>query len=162
MLAALSLTPCLDGQPASIGCEHCLVVLLHLVGDVGGKDRLQPLSGAAADDPSVRGGYRASKASGELRSSKGKAFVPGHGKILPRKIKFAMRKIKACDPIRNAYSLRMSAQQYAEAVIATALHNGMTIEQIAKMDPKELAQAHLHTQNKATDAAAKQILAQLK
>jgi len=56
----------------------------------------------------------------------------------------------------------MSAQQYAEAVIATALHNGMTIEQIAKMDPKELAKAHLHTQNKATDAAAKQILAQMK
>ena len=73
-----------------------------------------------------------------------------------------MRKIKACDQIRNAYFLHMSAQQYAEAVIATALHNGMTIEQIAKMDPKELAQAHLHTQNKATDAAAKQILAEIK
>ena len=56
----------------------------------------------------------------------------------------------------------MSAQQYADSVIATALHNGMTIEQIAKMDPKELAQAHLHTQNKATDAAAKQILAEIK
>ena len=54
------------------------------------------------------------------------------------------------------------AQQYAEAVIATALHNGMSIHQIAKMDPKELAQAHLYTQNKATDAAGKQILAQLK
>ena len=56
----------------------------------------------------------------------------------------------------------MSAQQYAESVIATALHNGMSIEQIAKMDPKELAQAHIHTQNKATDAAGKQILAQTK
>lgn len=56
----------------------------------------------------------------------------------------------------------MSAQQYAEAVIATALHNGMTIQQISKMDPRELAKAHLHTQNKATDAAGKQILAQLK
>ena len=56
----------------------------------------------------------------------------------------------------------MSAQQYAESVIATAFHNGMTIQQIAKMDPKELAQAHLYTQNKATDAAAKQIFAQLK
>ena len=56
----------------------------------------------------------------------------------------------------------MSAQQYAEAVIATALHNGMTIDQIAKMDPRELAKAHLHAQYKATDAAEKQILAQLK
>jgi succinyl-CoA synthetase beta subunit len=56
----------------------------------------------------------------------------------------------------------MSAQQYAEAVIATALHNGMTIEQISKMAPTELAQAHLQTQNKATEAAAKQILAEMK
>ena len=56
----------------------------------------------------------------------------------------------------------MSAQQYADAVIATALHNGITIQQIAKMDPRELAKAHLHTQNKATDAAGKQILAQTK
>ena len=56
----------------------------------------------------------------------------------------------------------MSAQKYAESVIATALRNGMSIEQIAKMDPKELAQAHLHAQNKATDAAAKQILAEIK
>jgi hypothetical protein len=129
---------------------------------VGGKDRLQPLSGAAADDPSVCGGYRASKAGGELRGSQGKAIVPSHGRSIPSENKNAMRKIKACDKIRIAYSLRMSAQQYAEAIIATALHNGMTIQQIAKMEPKELAQAHLHTQNKATDAAAKQILAQLK
>ena len=56
----------------------------------------------------------------------------------------------------------MSAQQYAEAVIATALHNGMSIQRIAKMDPRELAKSHLYTQNKATDAAGKQILAQLK
>ena len=56
----------------------------------------------------------------------------------------------------------MSAQQYAESVIATALHNGMSIAQIAKMAPKQLAKAHLHTQNKATDAAAKQILAEIK
>ena len=51
----------------------------------------------------------------------------------------------------------MSAQQYteaviyAEAMIATALHNGMTIQQISKMGPKELAKAHLHTQSKAAD-----------
>lgn len=56
----------------------------------------------------------------------------------------------------------MTAQQYAESVIATAFHNGMTIQQIAKMDPSELTKAHFHTQNKATHAAGKQILAQLK
>jgi succinyl-CoA synthetase beta subunit len=61
--------------------------------------------------------------------------------------------------ISNGETLDHTTQM---ALIATALHNGMTIEQIAKMDPKELAQAHLHTQNKATDAAAKQILSELK
>ena len=141
---------------------HRLVVPLHLARDMAGKDRLQPLSGTTTDDPSVSRGYRASKEGGELRGSQGKAIIPSHAGTLPRQNKNAMRKIKACNPIRNAYSLRMSAQQYADSVIATALHNGMTIEQIAKMDPKELAQAHLHTQNKATDAAAKQILSKLK
>jgi predicted AAA+ superfamily ATPase len=82
---------------------HCLVVLLHLSRDVGRKNRLQPLSGTAANDPSVSGGYRASKARGELRGSQGKAFVPSHGSILPRENKNAMRKNKACDQIRIAY-----------------------------------------------------------
>ncbi len=104
MLDSLTLTPRLGRQPASIGWHHGLVVPLNL----GGKDRLEPLAGAAADDPSVRGGYRASKVGGELRGSQGKAFVPSHASILPRENKNAMRKIKACDPIRNAYSLRMS------------------------------------------------------
>ena len=87
MLAALTLTPCLGGQPASIGCDHGLVVPLHLSRDVGGKDRLQPLTRPAADDPGVCGGYRASKAGGKLRGSQGKAFVPGHGQMLPPKKK---------------------------------------------------------------------------
>jgi hypothetical protein len=154
--------PCPASEKLMSGFVRLLVVPLNLARDVGGKDRLEPLSGSAAAHPSVSGGYRASKAGGELRGSQGEAFVPCHAWIIPRQRKNAMRKNKACDPIRIAYSLRMSAQEYAEAVIATALHNGMTIEQIAKMDPKELAQAHLHTQNKATDAAAKQILAELK
>ena len=93
MLAALTLTPCLDGQPASIGCYHGLVVLLNLGGNVGGKDRLEPLARAAADEPSVSGGHRAPKASGESGSTQGKAFVPGHGRMLPRENKNAMRKI---------------------------------------------------------------------
>jgi len=84
------------------GSVRLLVVPLHLARDVCGKDRLQPLSGAAADDPSVCGGYRASKAGGELRSSKGKAFVPCHGEIIAGKIKCAMRKIN----LATGYALR--------------------------------------------------------
>ena len=72
-----------------------LVVPLNLARDVGSKDRLQPLSGAAAANPRMRRGYRAPKAGGELRGSQGKAIGPGHGEILPRENKNAMRKIKA-------------------------------------------------------------------
>ena len=92
----------------------------------------------------------------------GKIGVKTHGRRLPGEKKSAMRKIMLAKRPHCGHGNRMSVQQYAEAVIATALHNGMTIEQIAKMDPKELAKAHLHTQNKATDAAAKQILAEMK
>ena len=97
----VSATPLLTGLPATLpaqlgaghGWERCLVVLLHLARDVSRKDRLEPLSGATADDPSVRCGYRASKASGKSGGTQGKAFVPCHAWILPRKIKCAMRKI---------------------------------------------------------------------
>jgi hypothetical protein len=68
-------------------------VLLHLVGDVGGKDGLQPLRRTTATNPRMGGGHRASKAGGELRGTQGKAFVPSHGEILPAKKKNAMRKI---------------------------------------------------------------------
>lgn len=80
-----------------------LVVPLHLARDVGGKDRLQPRSWPATDDPSVRGGYRASKAGGELRGSQGKAFVPSHGKRIPAEIKNAMRKIN----LAMGYAMRI-------------------------------------------------------
>ena len=85
------------------GWLRCLVVLLDLSRDVGGKDQLQPRGWAAADDPSVRGGYGASKAGGELRGSKGEAFVPSHGEIIPRKIKCAMRKIN----LATEYAMRI-------------------------------------------------------
>jgi hypothetical protein len=88
------------------GWLRLLVVLLHLSRDVGGKDGLQPRGWTTANDPSVRGGYRASKAGGELRGSKGKAFVPGHAWIIARKIKCAMRKISV-------------AQSYAMRIIST-------------------------------------------
>ncbi len=79
-----------------------LVVHLYFAGDVRRQDGLQPLSGAAADDPSVCGGDRASKAGGELRGSQGEAFVPCHAWKITRQIKNAMRKIKPCNRIRNA------------------------------------------------------------
>lgn len=84
-------------------------MLLYFAGDVCCEDRLQPLSGTAANDPCVCGGYRASNAGGKLRGSQGKAIFPSHGWIIPAEIKNAMRKIKACDPIRNAYLNAMTA-----------------------------------------------------
>lgn len=92
MTTALS-TPLLARLPRGGRWLLGLVVHLHLARDVGGKDRLQPLSGTAANDPCVSGGYRASKASGKAGGTQGKAFVPGHVWMLPRKIKCAMRKI---------------------------------------------------------------------
>ena len=85
------------------GWLRLLVVPLHFAGDVCRQDGLQPVSGAAADDPSVCGGDRASKAGGELRSSQGETFVPGHGRILPPKKKCAMRKII----LATGYALRI-------------------------------------------------------
>jgi hypothetical protein len=87
MPAALRLPLTATGCPAGSGWHERLVVLLHFAGDVRRKDRLQPLSRAAANDPSVGSGYRASKAGGKLRGSQGEAFVPGHGRILPPKNK---------------------------------------------------------------------------
>jgi len=83
---------CAATEKLMSGSVRLLVQLLHLARDVGGKDRLEPVSGTAADYPSVSGGYRASKAGGELRGTQGKAIVPSHGSILPRENKNAMRK----------------------------------------------------------------------
>ena len=47
-------------------------------------------------------------------------------------------------------------QDYINAIIATALANGMTLEQIAATDPAKLAEAHLHVQLKAIDNAGEQ------
>jgi hypothetical protein len=85
------------------GWLRLLVVPLHFACDVCRQDGLQPLSGATANDPSVSGGYRASKAGGKLRGTQGKAFVPGHGEILPQKTKCAMRKIN----LAFIYALRI-------------------------------------------------------
>ena len=50
-----------------------------------------------------------------------------------------------------------NATQYAEAVIKTALHNGMTLAQISGANFNELAKAHLQAQLKATEKAAEQL-----
>jgi hypothetical protein len=140
------------------------VVLLRFFGNDGKEKRLLPCGRlAGAIKPSVgRLAWTTQSGNDHGGGIRGERISEGHGQILPHKKKYAMRKIILAQSPQCGYGNRMSAQQYAEAVIATALHNGMTIEQIAKMDPKELAQAHLHTQNKATDAAAKQILAEMK
>ena len=103
------------------GWLRLLVVPLHFAGDVCRQDRLQPRGGAAANDPSVSRGYRASKAGGKSGGTQGKAFVPGHAWRITRQRKNAMRKNKACDPIRNAYLNGMSAT--LQAPQGGELHN---------------------------------------
>lgn len=85
------------------GWLRLLVVPLHFAGDVSRKDGLQPLGWAAANDPSVSGGHRASKAGGKAGGTQGKTFVPGHGQIISRKIKSAMRK----KILARSYALRI-------------------------------------------------------
>jgi hypothetical protein len=74
------------------GCLSRLVGRLRFTRDVCGKDRLEPVSGAAAANPRVGRSHRASENGGKACSSKCKAIVPGHAWMLPRKIKHAMRK----------------------------------------------------------------------
>ena len=86
----------------SRGLAGGLGELLCLARNVGGKDRPQPLRRATAANPRMGGSHRASKASGKFCSSKGKAFVPGHGWNIHGKIKNAMRKIK----LVKSYAMR--------------------------------------------------------
>lgn len=48
-------------------------------------------------------------------------------------------------------------QDYVNKIIATALHNGLTLEQIASADPAKLAEAHLAAQIDAIDKAGEQL-----
>ena len=89
-------------NPLPRRCMQVFVVLLHLVGNVGGKDRLEPLSGAAAANPRMGSGHRTSEDGGKACGPKGKAFVPCHGQILAQKKKNAMRKIN----LATGYALR--------------------------------------------------------
>ena len=53
--------------------------------------------------------------------------------------------------------METTAQQYAEAVIKTAMSNGMSIEDIMSKTPEELAEAHLSVQLKSIVQAGKQL-----
>jgi len=66
---------------------------LDFMGDESRKDRLQPFRWTTATNPRMGSRNRAGENRGEFRSAQGKAFVPVHGRILPKKKKDAMRKI---------------------------------------------------------------------
>ena len=51
----------------------------------------------------------------------------------------------------------MTAEQYAAEVIKTALHNGLSLEQIAAADPAKLAAAYYKAQLAAIYAAAEEL-----
>ena len=90
-------------KDVSGGWLRLLVLLLYFAGDVRGKDRLQPRSRAAPANPRMRGCHGTSKASGKSGSSKGKAVVPFHGRMIRGKEKCAMRKLK----LAKGYALRI-------------------------------------------------------
>jgi len=135
-----------------------LVVPLHCAGDVSGKDRLQPLSGAAADDPSVSGGHGASKAGGKSGSTQGKAFVPGHGRMIPGKEKCAMRKIKPCNILRNAYSLRMSNTNHIATIAFFAATDVKTKTEILTAIAKHYGISESEALEEVTDEEAEHLL----
>jgi len=141
MLAALTLTPCLDGQPASIGCERCLVVLLRFSDDDGKENLLLPhgrLTGAIK--PRIGGLPRTSKGGNDHGSRiRGERFSEGHGRILPQKKKHAMQKINLDKRPQCRQSLRMSntnqlaqlATEYSKGIRAYYANNtfgGTSIE----------------------------------
>lgn len=96
MLAALTLTPCLDGQPASIDCDHGLVVPLRVCGNDMKENGLLPKRRlTTAILPFVGGGSRATQGCDDLGGGVvGKVRVETHGRRIHGKNKSAMRKIK--------------------------------------------------------------------
>lgn len=75
------------------GSVRCLVVPLLGCDDDGKVNGLLPIWRATAANPRMGSSHRTSKDGGKSCSSKSKAVVPGHGRILPPKKKNAMRKI---------------------------------------------------------------------
>ncbi len=66
-------------------------------------DGLLPVRRAAAAYPGMSGGHWASKDGSESSSAKRKAIVPSHGRSIPGKIKYAIRKIE----LASIYALRI-------------------------------------------------------
>ena len=95
MLAALTLTPCLGGQPASIGCDHGLVVPLRVASnDIRENNLLPKRRLAAAILPLVSRGSWTPQGGDDLGSGIWlKVFSEGHGRRIHGKKKSAMRKI---------------------------------------------------------------------
>lgn len=118
MLAALTLTPCLDGQPASIGCDHGLVVPLPCAFcgyefdlDALGRFGCPNCNGEGLDDsepvnllprgrlapailPIVSRATGATSGGDDVGSGiLGKVSGEAHGQTLPRENKSAMPKI---------------------------------------------------------------------
>lgn len=54
---------------------------------------LLPIRRAAAANPAMGSGHRATEMAGDLGRAEFKTFVPGHGQTIPPKKKYAMRKI---------------------------------------------------------------------
>jgi len=94
MLAALTLTPCLGGQPASIGCDHGLVVPLRVRGNDMEENGLLPKRRlATAILPLVSGGSRTTQGGDDLGGGVvGKVGVETHGRRIHGEKKSAMRK----------------------------------------------------------------------
>jgi len=94
MLAALTLTPCLGRQPASIGCDHGLVRFLRVGGDDLEENSLLPNRRlTTTGKPFVGGGTLATQGCNDLGGGVvGKVGVETHGRRIHRKNKSAMRK----------------------------------------------------------------------
>lgn len=125
---------------------------LHLSGlDIRDKLLSQPrcwtLPCASADNPRVRGRNRTSENLRKAGSSQGKAFVPGHARSIPEKIKCAMRKINlvtfyamrifsACPttphyPTESANNSKTFAERFADVMkllqTSRALKDGQSV-----------------------------------
>lgn len=51
----------------------------------------------------------------------------------------------------------MTLQEYTNKVIATAIHNGMTVKELKTCSSESLAKSHLEAQLKAIDQAVQKL-----
>lgn len=109
-----------------------------------------PIVGSAARDTWKRGHKIGSGEAGKL-------LCKCHHSDSTLQIKIRNAENRACAyPHCGHNNNTMTHAQYAAAIIETALNNGLTIEEIIAKGPDAIAEAHLHCQLKATDAAAEE------